>query len=61
MELAVPSPSMQDRAAITALHLANAVHPAITGTIASEFQNGGKFAHVLSLTCESMTGFRLAL
>jgi hypothetical protein len=60
LELAVPSPSTQDRAAITALHLEHALHPAISGTIASEVQKGGKYAHALSLTSETMTGFRLA-
>jgi hypothetical protein len=60
LELAVPSPATQDRAAITALHLEHALHPAISGTIASEFQKGGKYGHALSLTSETMTGFRLA-
>jgi len=60
LELAVPSPSLQDRIAITALHLHMYLAPALTATVAPEFALGGKWAYLLSITCETMTGFRFA-
>jgi hypothetical protein len=58
LELCVPSPSLDDRASIIATHIDKELHPAIHAAVASEFYTGGKFAGVLSLTCETMTGFR---
>jgi hypothetical protein len=58
LELGVPSPSLEDRAAIIAIHIESMLHPVIRATVVAEFQTGGKFAHVLSLTCESISGFR---
>jgi hypothetical protein len=58
LELGVPSPSLEGRATIIAIHIESMLHPAIRATVVTEFQTGGKFAHALSLTCESMSGFR---
>lgn len=58
LELGVPSPSLEGRATIIAIHMESMLHPAIRATVVTEFQTGGKFAHALSLTCESMSGFR---
>ena len=60
LELGVPSPSLEGRATIIAIHIESMSHPAIRATVVTEFQTGGKFAHALSLTCESMSGFRFA-
>ncbi len=58
LELGIPSPSLEDRASIIAIHIENMLHPAIRASVASEFHTGGKFAHALSLTCETATGYR---
>jgi hypothetical protein len=58
LEIGVPSPSLDDRASIIAIHIENMLHPAIRATAAPEFHTGGKFSHVLLLACETATGYR---
>ena len=61
IELAVPSPSLQDRVTITALHLHRSLVPALATTVAPEFSVGGKWSDALSLACETMSGFRFVV
>ena len=61
LELGVPSPSLQDRATITLLHLESMLHPSIAANIVSEFSSGGKLSQALALACETMAGYRSAL
>jgi hypothetical protein len=61
LELAVPSPSLHQRVAITALHLQSTVRAHLSALVSSELGQGGSCSSALSLVCETMSGFRFCL